>query len=59
MSASPAAMARQAARVALLPAWSLPLPAVRLSVIRKHRMGHLFLPPLWPGLVSEIERHAV
>lgn len=24
-----------------------------------HRMGHLFSPPLWPELVSEIDRHAV
>lgn len=24
-----------------------------------HRMGHLFAPPLWPELVSEIDRHAV
>ena len=23
-----------------------------------HRMGHLFSPPLWPELVSEIDRHA-
>ena len=24
-----------------------------------HRLGHLFSPPLWPVLVSEIERHAI
>jgi hypothetical protein len=23
-----------------------------------HRMGHLFSAPVWPQLVSEIERHA-
>lgn len=27
--------------------------------VRVHRMGHLFSPPLWPELVSEIDRHAV
>jgi pimeloyl-ACP methyl ester carboxylesterase len=27
--------------------------------VRLHRMGHLFSPPLWPELVSEIDRHAV
>jgi pimeloyl-ACP methyl ester carboxylesterase len=24
-----------------------------------HRMGHMFSPPLWPELVSEIDRHAI